>query len=86
MTKDSGTDCFVGKIKLFHIETSSTKHHLVPTTTQTVILFFNCTERFVFATMETEPAREDRELRPGELYLLFVAKLASKTIDNSQKS
>ena len=60
--------------------------HLVPTTTQAVVLFFSCTKRIVFASMETEPAREDRELRPGELYLIFVAKLASKTIDNSQKS
>ena len=86
MTKDSKTECSVGKMKLFHIETSSSKHHFVPTTTQAVVLFFSCTERIVFASMETEPAREDRELRPGQLYLIFVAKLASKTIDNSQKS
>ena len=86
MTKDSETECSVGKMKLFHIETSSSKYHFIPTTTQAVVLFFGCTKRTVFASMETEPAREDRELRPGELYLIFVAKLASKTIDNSQKS
>ena len=85
MTKDSETECSVGKMKLFHIETSSSKHHFVPTATQAVVLFFSCTKRIVFASMETEPAREDRELRPGELYLIFVAKLALKTIDNSQK-
>ena len=86
MKKYSETECSVGKMKLFHIETSSSKHHFVPTTTQAVVLFFGCTEIIVFASMETEPACEDRELRPGELYLIFVAKLASKTIDNSQKS
>ena len=85
MTKDSGTECFIGKMKLFHIETSSSKHHFLPTTTQAVVLFFSCAEIIAFASMETEPAREVRELRPGDLYLILVAKLASKTIDNSQK-
>ena len=85
MTKDSETECSVGKMKLFHIETSSSKHHFVPTTTQAVVLFFSSTKRIVFASMETEPARKDRELRPGELYLILVAKIALKTIGNSQK-
>ena len=76
MTKDSGTECSIGKMKLFYIEMSSSKHHFVPTTTQAVMLFFGCTERIVFASMEIGPACEDRELRPGELYLIFVAKLA----------
>ena len=86
MAKDSETECSTGKMKLFHIETSPSKQHFVPTTTQAVVLFFSCAKRIMFASMETEPAHEDRKLRPGELYLILVAKLASKTIDNSQKS
>ena len=84
MTEDSETEFSVGKIELLHIEMSPGIQHLVPTTTQAVVLFSSCAKRIAFAFMETAPAREDRKLRAGELHLILVAKLASKTINNSQ--
>ena len=84
MTKDSGTECSIGKMELFHIEMSSSTQHFVPKTTHAVVLFFSCAKRIAFASMETVPVLEDRELKLGQLYLILVAKLASNTIDNSQ--